>query len=167
VPESIFSTNDLEKIRVLKETFNELIKQYGYRSTSTGDIEISKDNYLPICSIEGFELALDASASDNIRIIWAYTISLLIMGTRLDTNHWGVVIFDEPEQQKMKEASSVELYRSVASLAAERTQVIVATSEEFGSLEEKVSGFEVNLINLEDIVIRPFEQWHENLTNKD
>ena len=46
-------------------------------------------------------MKFDSSASDGIRVIWAFTMALLQVSIEKDGNHPGVIIFDEPAQQSI------------------------------------------------------------------
>ena len=109
LPDEYFSNSDKKKLHSLTQYFSENLITFGYRSTSVAGLHISQDNYRPIC--DDFEISYGASASDNIRIIWAYTLALLQVSIDNKCNHWGIIVYDEPEQQKMKEASSDALYK--------------------------------------------------------
>ena len=52
-------------------------------------------------TIDGFDMKFDSSASDGIRVIWAFTMALLQVSIEKDGNHPGVIIFDEPAQQSI------------------------------------------------------------------
>jgi hypothetical protein len=62
-------------------------------------IEISEESLLP--TIDGFDMKFDSSASDGIRVIWAFTMALLQASIEKNGNHPGIVIFDEPAQQSI------------------------------------------------------------------
>ncbi|AWM13907.1 hypothetical protein DI487_08550 [Flavobacterium sediminis] len=67
-------------------------------------------------------IRINSSASDFVRNIWAYTLTLLSEGL----NHIGIVMFDEPGQHKTK-MSSLEKFFQVCSTFYDR-QVIIFTS---------------------------------------
>ncbi|MHC5861871.1 MAG: hypothetical protein ACYTXK_33720, partial [Nostoc sp.] len=78
---------------------------------------------------EGFELQFNLSASDYIRIFWAYFLGLLEVSRQHKTNHLGLLILDEPRQQSARE-TSIEAFVNRASLSQKYgQQVIIATSE--------------------------------------
>lgn len=162
LPENYYSDNDIEKLNQFKILFSELLTAYGYRSTRPGELAISLDNYQPICSDEGFEIALDSSASDNIRIIWAYTVSLLLLSDKYNTNHWGFIVFDEPEQQRMKEASSTILYSSLSQFSGSKNQCFIATSEDKKSINKKIADISCKIFEFGDQVIKPKDEWIVN-----
>lgn len=69
-------------------------------------------------------------------------------------NHWGLVVFDEPEQKQMRQTSSDALYARVAEMASEQFQVIVATSAPEDVTSERLQGIPHNLFEFGDKVIR-------------
>ncbi|EDM2310778.1 hypothetical protein CQE06_26100, partial [Salmonella enterica subsp. enterica serovar Typhimurium] len=79
---------------------------------------------------EGYDIGFDTSASDGIRIIWGYLISLFTVGQRFATNHPRVIIFDEPRQQEANKVSFAELLRDAAESTKISGQIIFATSED-------------------------------------
>ena len=52
-------------------------------------------------TIDGFDMKFDSSASDGIRVIWAFTMALLQVSLEKGGNHPGIIIFDEPAQQSI------------------------------------------------------------------
>ena len=107
----------------LKENFVENLRKYGYKSVaSLGDIEISKESYLPV--IEDFDMKFDSSASDNIRAIWAYTIALMQTSMEMQGNHPCVLIFDEPNQHSIISKDMGEFFDSIIALGSS-TQIVV------------------------------------------
>ena len=161
LPQNDFSDKDIEKINKFGEQFLELLKLYGYSSIAKiYEIQITKNNYQPF--LDGFDLTLESSASDNIRIIWAYSVALLYMTHWYKTNHFGFLIFDEPEQQRMKDTSSEQLYKTLASVKISNMQSIVATSEDEKLLLEKIKGIKCNVLELSNKAIVPRNRWLYN-----
>lgn len=100
LPKHDKSDADVEKIRLLKSKFIENLKLYHYSSVSDlGAIDISEESLLP--TIDGFDMKFDSSASDGIRVIWAFTMALLQVSLEKGGNHPGIIIFDEPAQQSI------------------------------------------------------------------
>ncbi|MAD42368.1 MAG: hypothetical protein CL623_08260 [Arcobacter sp.] len=157
LPKNDFSDKDIEKINKFAELFSDLLKIYGYSSTETFNIQITKNNYQPF--LDGFDLTLESSASDNIRIIWAYSVALLYMTHWFETNHFGFLIFDEPQQQRMKEISSEQLYKSLNSVKVSNMQSIIATSEDKELLAGKIKDLKCNVLELNNRAIVPKDLW--------
>ncbi|HEX2059061.1 MAG TPA: hypothetical protein VHI71_11925 [Actinomycetota bacterium] len=126
------SSEDAAKVQYLESSFKDQLALYGLSSLPVDEIGISQDTFRP--THEGFDLAFDLSASDAIRTKWAYLIAFLETSRVHNTNHWGVMIFDEPRQQSTAEMSFETLLRR-ASLAGQYSQqVIFATSEDPSTL---------------------------------
>ena len=153
LPRDYYSKNDRRKLEALSSSFSKDVIEFGYRSSGISHLIISDDNYRPVC--DEFEVAFGASASDNIRLIWAYTLALLKVSLAFGGNHWGVLIYDEPEQQKMQEASSDALYKTIANMPSPDFQVIVATSATIEITQERLKDLPHHLLELGDKVIQP------------
>jgi hypothetical protein len=154
LPSNYFSDKDKDKLNALSKRFATNIQAFGYRSTDVSRLRISEDNYRPIC--DDFEIAFEASASDNIRLIWAYTLALVQISLSHGGKHWGILVYDEPEQQKMKEASSDALYAEIAKMPPEDLQVIIATSAPEDVTRRRLDNLpHWNLLEFGDKVIRP------------
>ncbi|MBQ3530720.1 MAG: hypothetical protein IJA05_02225 [Oscillospiraceae bacterium] len=101
LPQKDISETDIEKIALLKKRFIENLKRYNYSSLSSFDgIDISITSSL-LPTIDGFDMKFDSSASDGIRVIWAFTMALLQVSIEKEGNHPGIIIFDEPAQQSI------------------------------------------------------------------
>lgn len=98
IPKNRFTDEDKDKIALLRDVFINNLRKYGYKSIlDLEDISISDESYLPL--FEGFDMKFDSSASDNIRVIWAFTMALLQVSILKGGNHPTVLNFDEPDQQ--------------------------------------------------------------------
>lgn len=149
-----FSRNDNIKLNELLNFFKENLKDFDYKSTPIEDFEISKRTYKP--AIDDVDLGSEASASDNIRVIWAYMYSLLTLDSRLNglpTNHLGLLMLDEPRQQETKEVNFKTFIEKAARTFEMDKQVIIATSEKYDDLLKMIDGLEVNVVSFESPVI--------------
>jgi len=155
LPDDYFSDDDRRKLAALSECFAKNVELFGYRSTGVSRLHISEDNYRPVC--DEFEVALGVSASDTIRMIWGYTLALLQVSLSHQGNHWGVVVFDEPEQQKMRETSSDALYAEIAQMQPQDFQVIIATSASVDVTSKRLDNLPHNLLEFGEKVIRPMQ----------
>lgn len=70
-------------------------------SDSMSILRTSQSLYDHKDTINGFDMKFDSSASDGIRVIWAFTMALLQVSIEKDGNHPGIIIFDEPLQQSI------------------------------------------------------------------
>jgi len=143
-PEHGFSLNDKEKLNALETQVVNYLSEFGFSSFDPELLKISRDSYLP--TREGFDLGFDTSASDGIRVIWSYLISLFSLREAFKTNHPGILIFDEPRQQEANKLSFSGLLRG-ASKASGTGQIIFATSEEEDVLKEALDDCKYTLLS--------------------
>ena len=66
-------------------------------------------------NISGFDLYADSSASDTIRIIWAYIVALQKISLEYGHN-LGFLLLDEPAQQNTDLSSSRQLLKQLCEL---------------------------------------------------
>ncbi|WP_102798906.1 hypothetical protein [Bowmanella denitrificans] len=147
LPESVLSPLDMKKIKKLEVSLRELLVDYGFSSFSPDKLEISRETYLP--TREGFDIGFDTSASDGIRLIWSYLLSLFVVSNEIETNHPKLVVFDEPRQQEANKFSFTTLLKSAANICAEGGQVILATSEETDVIKDSLKGVAYNMFSAE------------------
>lgn len=149
------SPDDRRKLDRLQELVVDQLREYGFSSFQSPDeVEISEINYRP--AREGYDLGFDLSASDWVRLIWAYLLGLLELARDEGTNHPGLLVLDEPRQQDAAEVSLAALVARAGRASAAGQQVLFATSEQTESLEtmlESVSG--AQLIRFEGKILQP------------
>lgn len=154
LPKGIFSESDINKLDKLRDIFIDKLKKYNYASNKNiHSIEISKDRLIP--TLNGFDLMKDGSASDLIRVIWDFTLSILTVSNKENGNHIGIVIFDEPAQQSIE---NTDLYSFIEDINTEYTasQVILGITLNNPELESYIKDMVgINLILIEDKAIRP------------
>ena len=154
LPADSLSDADKVKLRLLEDHLVEQLAAYGLNSLRPDEISISPEKYVP--TREGYDLGFDLSASDNIRVIWAYLLSLLELGAEMPTNHPGLLMFDEPRQQDADRVSMAALIQRAAQSAARGQQVVFATSEPRESLERMVVGLDSKLLDFgDDFILKP------------
>ncbi len=148
LPKDDVSTADKSKIATLTEILRKQLSDYGFSSLPVDEIYISTDSYLP--EHDGFDLQASISASDLIRTIWAYLMGMQELARSENTNHPGLLIFDEPRQQSANKVSFGQLMMRGASSGEHNQQTIVFTSEELHQLTECLRGLDHDLINFGD-----------------
>ena len=138
------------KLDKLQSEFLDQLSSYEFKSLQPDSMSISPDTYQP--AHEGYDPAFESSASDVIRIIWAYLLSLQRVSGDLGLNHPGLVIFDEPRQQMAHEVSFRELLFRAAAIGG---QVVFATSETQQNLTRMLDGLDHNMIDFDGKVLKP------------
>jgi len=129
------SVEDSQKITQLETYFKNYLQTFNYGSKDDEQIFISKkqfERYFPIVRIDGKDekIRINSSASDFVRSLWAYYISLFKTSKDYDGKHIGLMIYDEPAQHAMNESDQKAFLESLALL--DGCQSIV-----FSSFEDK------------------------------
>jgi hypothetical protein len=152
---------DKEKINDLQSAIQRHLVRYGFRSFQPNEIHLSSDNFRPLVytrekgEIIEKEINFEVSASDAIRLKWAYYLSMLSTSQRQMTKHCGLVIFDEPGQQEMEKPSLAAFLDWASKRLRENQQVIVATSEQRERLANVLDGTAARLISFEGFILQP------------
>ncbi|MEU6023090.1 hypothetical protein [Micromonospora sp. NPDC047134] len=152
------SPTDKAKITELASSFRSQLGLYGFRSLRPSDIRISEETYRP--THDGFDLGFDLSASDMIRSIWAYLLSLAVLGRSYETNHLGFLALDEPRQQEVEYPDFASFIRHLTEVAGPGLQVLVATSEEESRMRDMLAGRAHTLISVppRQKLLRPVDE---------
>ena len=129
------SVKDNQKITQLETYFKGYLQAFNYGSKEDEQIHISKkqfERYFPIVRIDGKDekIRINSSASDFVRSLWAYYISLFKVSKDYSGNHIGLMIYDEPAQHAMNESDQKSFLEKLALL--DGCQSIV-----FSSFEDK------------------------------
>jgi len=160
IPNKKMSKVDISKIKNLQKSFRELAGAFGYKSAPTNDIELNNDTLFPYLS--GIELRevntdikSDSSASDFVRLIWAYLLSIYSVSNSNNGNHPGIIVFDEPAQHSMAVLSVNALLKKLTT--QQNLQSIVAASfdESDRVFNESVEGVGYNLITFGTKLLKP------------
>ena len=130
LPKGALSERDQKKISTWQDSFRQQLRQYKMGSLDVAEVKISLDTYEP--EVERLNLKADVSASDLIRLHWAYLLGLLEVGTQPTGNHPGLLIFDEPQQQSVDETAFREMLRHAS--GEKKCQIIITTSHERKSI---------------------------------
>lgn len=155
LPKDQLSRPDGEKLTALETSFLEQLHEYEFGSFRDGALKIGREDYRP--RREDWDLQADISASDSIRVIWAYLLGLLEVARLFETNHPGLLVFDEPRQQSAEQVSFAALLRRAGS-DANSGQVLFATSEELSPLSDMLSGVEHQLHAIDGYLLQPVSE---------
>jgi len=128
--------------------FRDFLRKFGYTSNHIDKVFFKEEScnykYFPVVQysedIEE-EIRSDSSASDFIRSIWSYYITLLSLGVR----HPGVLVMDEPCQHSMKESSLKSLFEECAKLT-DKQVILFCSSQPHTEETPNRSGQSSNII---------------------
>lgn len=144
LPAERLSAGDVDKIEALETSIRKQLISYGFNTFAAADLTVSKDTYRP--EKEGFEIGFELSASDSIRLKWAYQLGLLDVAQSGDTNHPCLVVFDEPRQQEAAPTSVAGLISEAGRIASSGAQILIATSEDLDAVKSFVTNVEHKLL---------------------
>jgi hypothetical protein len=148
-----FSGDDMVKLMTLESKFKEYLSSFGFSSINVNEIQISEDKYMPV--VNGFDIKVDSSASDHVRMIWAYVTSLIFVSNKFAGNHPGILVLDEPGQHQMDSDSISDLFNVLSEITG---QSIVASSLTLSEITKLTAGQNVTILDLGDEeIIKPVE----------
>ena len=159
LPADNLTNEDLKKVDILTTKIHEQLTSYGFRSFQPGEIALSTDNFRPLVrerkgsEMVEKEINFEVSASDAIRLKWAYLLAAFELRRDRATNHPGLVIFDEPGQQEI-DSGSLFAFLKRAATAAQAGQVIVSTSEPLASVRQEM-GTRGQIIDFPGFILQP------------
>jgi len=154
--DSNYSENDKRKISAFEQLFTNRLRDFKYKSKPINTIKISHDNYMPITYVntgENYNIRFDSSASDFIRCILAYYISLMQTSIKYQGNHPKLLMFDEPKQQDMSEEDFKVFLKILSEFTEEQILVFASFSNNDESFISDTKNIKFNLVRIEDKLI--------------
>lgn len=181
LPKEHYSEADLGKYDLFGKIFRSNVASFDYHSAPVSDIKFNVGNLLPeLDKIElreiyrkdfserkaastsspsksGSNIARESSASDFVRLIWSYILTLYETSAHfaVNGNHPGFILLDEPGQHSMATKSQLALLQKLS--AAKNLQSIVAASfdDSDATYNEATHNVQFKLIHLGDKAIVP------------
>ncbi len=139
-------------INYLESIIRGNLSSFNFNPSAINSISISHQTLRP--EQEGYDIVAETSASDYIRIIWAYTLALMELAGQQDAiKHGGFVVFDEPRQHEASKISFANLIEKASDSKNYGGQVIFATSLDEGELKKACENKEVNLVCFDDYIL--------------
>lgn len=145
---------DSEKLAAFENIFREQLGEYGFNSVPAPDVELARDSYLPLYKERPLKEE-KISASDNVRLVWAYVVGLLEMARYYEISHPGLLILDEPGQQEIEPASLEALLQRLARSSSYEQQVIVASSKKPDVVRSILEGTDATLNEVDGYILKP------------
>jgi hypothetical protein len=153
LPEGDISTADVNKLSALEKSMRQQLREYRFESLSPDSLSISHDTFRP--EHEKFEFEVTTSASDLIRMIWAYVNGLMEVARSQPTNHPGLLVMDEPKQQGAHRRDLGTFLRRLAACGQSDQQVIITTSEEADTFAPLVENLDCRVFDFEAKILEP------------
>ena len=139
-------------IKKLEALIRTNLDSFHFNQSAIKSISISHQTLRP--EQEGYDIVAETSASDYIRIIWAYTLALMeLAANEKDIKHGGFIVFDEPRQHEASKISYASLIDKASESLGYSGQVIFATSLDETELLGLCEGKQVNLVCFKDYIL--------------
>lgn len=152
---------DQSKINDFQDTIQNLLGHFHFQSFRANDITLSPDDFRPQVVTEDDDgdkivrdIGFEASASDGIRLKWAYILALLQLSKRFEVNHAGFAVFDEPGQQQMRELDLAAFFAASARSAGTKRQILVTTSEVLERVNASLEGIDATIHSYEGFILK-------------
>ncbi len=140
---------DIAKLDALTANLVSELSEYGFDSYPPHQIELNAETLKPQRS--GFDLDLDVSASDVVRIKISYVNALREIAAGTEAPHPRLLFMDEPRQHELREAHFSQMLTRFAAdgdnLAAQTIVTSAATEED---LRRMLTNVEVSVVDLGD-----------------
>jgi hypothetical protein len=139
------TTKDKRRKGAWVERLRGQLAEFGFESAVPAEVEIDS-TMKPV--VDSYDIGFQGSASDGIRLRWAYLLSLMETCAEVGGSHPGVLLMDEPGQQGVEQDSLAALYRHLLATSLTSGQVFVTTSEPPATLEAWLGTDGYELIDL-------------------
>lgn len=144
---------DEVKLLDFETLFKNYLFGFGYESNEKYQISINNKEpfkYFPVYKNHRNDttpqsIRINSSASDFVRNIWAYTLSLLN-----GANHPGIIIFDEPGQHRTNLSSLKELFKVTSEITRRQTIIFTSVDKPLHNEENEKIDLDVLIEDLEE-----------------
>lgn len=164
LPSEYLSQSDKEKLNKFQKNLKKYADVFGFSSTGIDNIVIDEEKYTPFMIGDVLKRAIrseadlsvgsrsdlrhDSSASDFVRLIWSFILSLYNVSRSDSGNHPGIVIFDEPAQHSMAIESFHNLLRQLQDSVKLQSIVAASFDESTSVFRDATKDITYNLINI-------------------
>ncbi|WP_333624557.1 AAA family ATPase [Sphingobacterium siyangense] len=145
---------DESKLVNFEDQYKDYLFAFGYESNAKHQISINRKEpfkYFPVYKNHKNDttpqsIRINSSASDFVRNIWAYTLSLLKNGI----NHPGIIIFDEPGQHRTNLSSLKELFKVSSEITDKQTIIFTSIDKPLNNEKDEIIELKVLIEDLKD-----------------
>jgi hypothetical protein len=151
------SEEDKIKLDEFQSMFkDDYLYKFGYDSNPNWNIFIQHQDpfkYYPVFKFNENDsipksIRTNSSASDFVRTLWAYTLTLLLKGE----NHPGIVMFDEPGQHSVKSSSLKALFKASSEIKEKQIIIFTSVQKDLSTVDDTTDKLDINKI-LEGLTI--------------
>lgn len=181
LPTETYSETDKKKYDLFSKLFRSNIGEFDYHSAPVKDIKFNIDSLLPelekielreiqernfseikrastrSTSRDSSNIAFESSASDFVRLIWSYILTLYETSSHktVNGNHPGFLLLDEPGQHSMATKSQQALFKRLSAMKGLQSIVAASFDDSEPTYREATANVQFKLIKLGDKAIVP------------
>lgn len=160
LPKEHLSTADWKTVNHFMTFFRGNASSFGYGSVLPRDVNINPQSLMPMLGdpeLQVVNARTESSASDFVRLIWAYLIALFQAATfhGVKGHHLGVLVFDEPGQHSMGEQSMLALFQKISGLNGLQSIVFASFENAIDNFKTATANVRFDLLDWEGKLVRP------------
>jgi hypothetical protein len=160
LPSLGYSSSDEARIELFEKNFRANASAFEYESANVAEIDINRNGLIPsLRQVQRVktDIKADSSASDFVRLIWAYLLALYQTSSNAVSkgNHLGVLLLDEPGQHSMAANSQHALMQLLTAQGGLQSIVAASFDESESVFREATSGVRFDLIQIGSKAIAP------------
>lgn len=160
LPREHLSKADWQTVGHFAKFFRGNASSFGYGSVLPEEVNINYQTLMPMLGDMDLQVAnarTESSASDFVRLIWAYLIALFQTARfhGVKGHHLGVLLFDEPGQHSMSEQSMLALFQTLSGLSGLQSIVFASFENAEANFQAATANVKFELITWEGKLVRP------------
>jgi hypothetical protein len=160
LPKEHLSKVDWQTVGHFAKFFRGNASSFGYGSVLPEEVNINYQTLMPMlgdAELQVINARTESSASDFVRLIWAYLIALFQTASfhGVKGHHLGVLLFDEPGQHSMGEQSMLALFQKLSGLTGLQSIVFASFENAEANFQTATANVQFELITWEGKLVRP------------
>ncbi|MEU6553084.1 hypothetical protein ABZ915_22785 [Streptomyces sp. NPDC046915] len=148
--EEVLTAQDAAKLNNWQRELQRLLSTFGFVVFAPGEITIDSQAMRPAHGDS--DLGFQGSASDGLKLRWAYLLSLVRVSGRMGGCHPSLLLLDGPRMYDVEPRAMQAFLRSCSQLQSDsgKAQIFVTLSEERAVIEAWLSGCEYEVVHIPD-----------------
>jgi hypothetical protein len=160
LPKDNLSAADWKAVNNFATFFRGNASSFGYGSVLPGDVNVNPQSLMPMLGdpeLQVVNARTESSASDFVRLIWAYLIALFQTATfhGVKGHHLGVLLLDEPGQHSMGVQSMLALFQKLSGLKELQSIVFASFENEEDNFKTATANVRFELVTWEGKLVGP------------
>lgn len=160
LPKDNLSAADWKSVNHFATFFRGNASSFGYQSVLPADVNVNSHSLMPMLGdpeLQVVNARTESSASDFVRLIWAYLIALFEAATfhGVHGHHLGVLLLDEPGQHSMGVQSMLALFQKLSGLNGLQSIVFASFENEEDNFKTATANVRLELVRWEGKLVRP------------